>query len=325
MKTAALIAALIVTAVSLQAAETGLAKLKETYARETQKLDAQFEASATKVLAAYGKALDGAVESLKKEGDPDAVLQALVEKKRFGSERTVPAEPNAKLPQLMQDVQASYLKAVGKVAAEKAHAIADLTPNYIAALERLMKALTAQEKLDLALNVKTEKERAEFVLAGVVSMLETSERRSRIEIAKAAVDAQRTRIPRDAAEWNGHHYLFANGGASWQLAKARCEAMGGHLVTIQSKEENAFVTTITRGPELNVWMGATDEAQEGRWRWITGEPFSYVNWFKSQPNGGRKQNYICITRHGSAYAGGWGDVPAERTKYTAGYICEWDF
>jgi len=65
----------------------------------------------------------------------------------------------------MQDVQASYLKAVKKVDAEKAQAIAVLTPNYVAALERLMKTLTVEEKLDLALNVKEEIKRVEFVVA----------------------------------------------------------------------------------------------------------------------------------------------------------------
>jgi formylglycine-generating enzyme required for sulfatase activity len=150
-----------------QAAEPTLDSLKQTYEAEILKIQTAHDAKQSKLLDTYGRSLDRAVEILKKKGDPDAVLQALTEKKRFDNERTVPGEPNVKQPKLMQDVQASYLKAVGKVEAEKASAIDDLTPNYIAALDRLMKTLTAQEKLDLALNVKEEKQRVEFIFTNI--------------------------------------------------------------------------------------------------------------------------------------------------------------
>ncbi len=150
-----------------QAAEPSLDSLKQTYEAEAQKIRDAREAKLSRLLDAYGRSLDKAVGLLKKKGDPDTVLQAIAEKRRFDNDRAVPTESDPKLPQLLQDTQASYLRAVGKVDAETAQAIAQLSPSYIAALERLMKALTAQEKLDLALNVKAEKERVEFVLADI--------------------------------------------------------------------------------------------------------------------------------------------------------------
>ena len=165
MKTLVLLTILTVSAAPLPAAETTPDSLKRAYETEIQKIEDAHDAKLSKLLDTYGRSLDKAVGMLKKKGDPDAVLQAIAEKQRFEQERTVPAEPNTELPRLMQDVQASYLKAVRKVDAEKAKAIADLTPNYIAALKRLMKSLTAREELDLALNVKEEIKRVEFVLA----------------------------------------------------------------------------------------------------------------------------------------------------------------
>lgn len=162
---------MVVTATVITAAERSLDSLKQTYETEVQKIENVHEVQLSKLLDTYGRSLDKAVGMLKKNGDPDAVLQALAEKKRFENDRAVPTEADSKLPRLLQDVQASYLKAVGKIDAEKAQAMADLTPNYIAALERLMKALTAQEKLDLALNVKAEKERVEFILADIKTRL----------------------------------------------------------------------------------------------------------------------------------------------------------
>jgi hypothetical protein len=165
MKRPILLAILIVAALPLQAAEPTLDSLKQAYETEVQKIADAHDSNLSRLLDTYERSVGRAVQMLKKKGDPDTVLRALTEKRRFEQERTVPAEPNAELPRLMQDVQAFYLKAVGKADAEMSKAIADFVPKYIAALERLMKALTAQEKLDLALNVKEEKQRVEFMLA----------------------------------------------------------------------------------------------------------------------------------------------------------------
>jgi len=73
----------------------------------------------------------------------------------------------------------------------------------------------------------------------------------------------------------GHYYRFvARPNISW--TDARDEAMSdsmkynglrGYLATITSSEENTFVNEITKG---TAWIGATDIAQNGYWRWVTG-------------------------------------------------------
>ena len=87
-------------------------------------------------------------------------------------------------------------------------------------------------------------------------------------------------------------------------AGQRChEGMHGYLVTITSKEEQDFVTKMlpTLGPNDKLqnfvgWIGATDIATEGAWKWVDGpekgkkffsgnyatgvkEPGMYVNWY----------------------------------------------
>jgi hypothetical protein len=160
-----------VAATSLQAADTDLAALKETYARETRKLDAQFEASAEKIVDAYGKSLDGAIRALKKEGDPDGVLAAIAEKRRFEAEKTVPAESAGGLLPLLRDAWEAYHAELAKADASRMVWLVELSRKYVDALDGLMKKLTAEEKLALALNVKQEKGRAEFVLADVQSRI----------------------------------------------------------------------------------------------------------------------------------------------------------
>ena len=33
-----------------------------------------------------------------------------------------------------------------------------------------------------------------------------------------------------------------------------------------------------------VWLGLTDEFEEGNWQWVTGEPLDYTNWYEGEPN-----------------------------------------
>ena len=66
------------------------------------------------------------------------------------------------------------------------------------------------------------------------------------------------------------------------------------------------------------WLGATDEAQEGTWKWINGETWNYTNWASPMPdNAGGVENYLEL------YASGqWNDLPANSVLT---FICEWDF
>lgn len=79
-------------------------------------------------------------------------------------------------------------------------------------------------------------------------------------------------------ESNGHFYEYVPkpGGPTsvylWADARAaasqrRYFGLQGYLVTVTSAAENAFVAAKLSGQG---WMGATDDAVEGEWRWVTG-------------------------------------------------------
>lgn len=71
----------------------------------------------------------------------------------------------------------------------------------------------------------------------------------------------------------GHFYQFISvPGISWSDAKAISNAklyhgLKGYLATIVSAEENSFIQSKTNGVG---WIGASDAAVEGEWRWVTG-------------------------------------------------------
>lgn len=103
---------------------------------------------------------------------------------------------------------------------------------------------------------------------------------------------------------NDNWYEFIDNSASltWSQAKAAAESMThrgaqGHLVTITSAQENAFVLGI-QGVTGATWMGASDTATEGMWQWVTGETWSFTNWGWGEPNGGTRENYLGLWVYG---------------------------
>lgn len=98
---------------------------------------------------------------------------------------------------------------------------------------------------------------------------------------------------------NGHWYKPVPGfpGLTWTLANELAQAQGGHLATITSAEENAFVFSLVAN-DPQYWnfccnySGAAlgglqqDGAPEpaGGWYWVTGEPWTYSNWGPGLPD-----------------------------------------
>lgn len=77
---------------------------------------------------------------------------------------------------------------------------------------------------------------------------------------------------------NGHRYRLTN-NLSWQSAEAQAEEWGGHLVTVNDAEENAWLVS-TFGDVESFWIGYSDKDTEGDWHWINGDVSPYTNWFR---------------------------------------------
>ncbi|MBQ7638654.1 MAG: hypothetical protein IJS90_07120 [Clostridia bacterium] len=105
----------------------------------------------------------------------------------------------------------------------------------------------------------------------------------------------------NTTKFNGHTYTRYDISLSWQDAKAYCERLGGYLVTITSLEEQMAVMRLIKGGTKNqYWIGATDEEEEGVWKWITGEEWGWTY------NGGFDNAYG-VEDYMEIYNNNWGD------------------
>jgi len=113
--------------------------------------------------------------------------------------------------------------------------------------------------------------------------------------------------------YNGHSYYRSTGSAFWLNAKSNCEAMGGHLVTVTTAAENNFIFNIWPSG----WIGLTDEVNEGVWRWVTGETYSYTSWNPGEPNNAGNEDYVQFVGSGK-----WNDLP---NGVSLPYVLEFEY
>ena len=138
------------------------------------------------------------------------------------------------------------------------------------------------------------------------------------EVRPGAV-ARTPQIPAGAMSFGGHWYMLYMTELSWHDAQSACAGLGGHLVTVTSREEHEFVLALVDGYDGLPWIGLSDEAQEGRWEWVTGEPVTFTAWDHGQPdNSNGHEDHAQIWReHGT----GWNDNLGSGWMP---YICEWE-
>ena len=87
-------------------------------------------------------------------------------------------------------------------------------------------------------------------------------------------------------------YLSCNEYLSWNRSREFCVSQGADLVVVDSKEEMDFISKYN----AFFWLGATDEASEGMWRWVDGTVLSLddPSWSGGGHDGGGDNN--CLRR-----------------------------
>lgn len=103
-----------------------------------------------------------------------------------------------------------------------------------------------------------------------------------------------TVAPCSGIQYAGHCYTLSSTKRIWTIARDDCQSIGGHLVDITSSAENNIVKELAlMSPSDTVWLGATDELEEGVYRWVSNnQTMTFTDWYPNDPDGGRGQNCL---------------------------------
>jgi hypothetical protein len=109
---------------------------------------------------------------------------------------------------------------------------------------------------------------------------------------------------------NGHSYCLTTTASTWSAAEAEAVSLGGHLATIRSADENAWIVrTFAAGAPL--WIGIYQlpgsAEPAGGFVWSSGEPVAYTNWQLGEPsNQGGNEDFGMLV---PGWGGTWNDAP----------------
>mgnify|MGYP000850987984 CR=1 FL=1 len=87
-------------------------------------------------------------------------------------------------------------------------------------------------------------------------------------------------------QYNGHCYAITNSEGTWVAAETEASSAGGHLVTINTEEENNWI--VNQFGTAIYWIGlyqpASGPEPDGGWEWVSGEPVNYTKWLIEYPS-----------------------------------------
>ena len=104
----------------------------------------------------------------------------------------------------------------------------------------------------------------------------------------------------------GHYYKLTDSNLTWHEAGQQAQDMGGYLTTVNDVRENSWLFWVFAHQKGPLWIGLTDEAEEGVWAWANGETADYRFWTPGQPDNSGGEDYSEISRWGQGDWNDWG-------------------
>ena len=134
-------------------------------------------------------------------------------------------------------------------------------------------------------------------------------------IEESGVDGSRPR-PKNTVKHGASTYALIKEPATWNVAKRRCEEMGGHLVCLETPGEAEWLRKFFRSNNESGWIGASDEETEGKWIWVNGlDVDARLIKSSSIDNYRDSEHWMIFSLQNDA----WNDASARMP-----YVCEWE-
>ncbi|XP_044109959.1 C-type lectin domain family 4 member G-like isoform X3 [Neovison vison] len=113
--------------------------------------------------------------------------------------------------------------------------------------------------------------------------------------------------------FQGSCYFFSLDKLTWTQANDSCVQKQAHLVVINSRTEQDFLTSTG---QVTSWIGLFKEGQKGNHKWMDGSTPTYINWNSKEPHDNITAP-ACMLMH--SY-GQWSDFSCELGRFA--FICE---
>ncbi|XP_030643870.1 C-type lectin domain family 4 member E-like [Chanos chanos] len=83
-----------------------------------------------------------------------------------------------------------------------------------------------------------------------------------------------------------NHSLYHIGfqWGNWSQSRQYCREKSADLVIINSREEQEFVDSLSKGSFASFWIGLTDRDTEGVWKWVDGTALNTGYWDGGSPS-----------------------------------------
>uniref|UniRef100_A0A8C3RSE8 C-type lectin domain family 4 member D n=1 Tax=Chelydra serpentina TaxID=8475 RepID=A0A8C3RSE8_CHESE len=116
-------------------------------------------------------------------------------------------------------------------------------------------------------------------------------------------------------------YYFSNDIMTWSDSETNCTGMGSHLVVINTGTEQVTLWGLDSLGSKSYYIGLTDQAQEGQWRWVDQTPYNEtaVFWRPNEPSNVTQENCAVMQIDTKANRKNWNDNPCSVTVHR---ICE---
>ncbi len=98
---------------------------------------------------------------------------------------------------------------------------------------------------------------------------------------------------------------------NWPAARSWCQQWGGELASVRNVYDNQRIRKLADAAcgQASAWIGLTDQAQEGKFRWTDGEASQFHQWNQGEPNNSGDEDVTELVP-----SGGWNDLPASAAR-----------
>uniref|UniRef100_A0A3B1IIQ7 C-type lectin domain-containing protein n=1 Tax=Astyanax mexicanus TaxID=7994 RepID=A0A3B1IIQ7_ASTMX len=126
-------------------------------------------------------------------------------------------------------------------------------------------------------------------------------------------------LSKQGGYFNSSLYYLTMNKKTWSGSRDECKQKGANLVIINSREEQEFINKTFLSTEA--WLGLTDIANEGDFRWVDGSSVTIQFWWPGEPNhwGGNENCAITGVWYSKSDILTWADYPCGHVTYG---LCE---